>query len=368
MSFQVNIVQIIAISSVINGLIYSILILFKTENKKANYFLFLLLASICLTFTPYLIGSTYFLDFLWLSWMPLSFAYWIGPSLYFYIIHLTNPAFEFKRKHLIHFFPIALNYLHSIYHALDHVFVFHPIHVAAEVLEFTSLISIFIYSYLSFKILHGYGRAILDQLSNVESVHLRWLKTFIKVLVSLFVIVFGFYLFASDVADRTYSDELLLYRNAVLILYALVVYCLCIGGFKQAQTLNKPIDLRSFNKSDQADELIKQVRKQKLYLDPELTLHTLSRETGISEREITFILNKELDQNFYHFINSHRIEEVKAKLVDPGYKHMKIVSIAYDSGFNSKATFNRLFRQHVGMSPREYRKAVDYQVFVTSET
>ena len=126
--------------------------------------------------------------------------------------------------------------------------------------------------------------------------------------------------------------------------------------------------MRLMNRRGHAEELVQQVKTRKLYLDPELTLSTLSKAIGISEREITFILNRELHQNFYYFINSFRIEEVKAKLADPGNKHLKIISLAYESGFNSKATFNRLFKSHVGMSPSAYIKTSEYQRLVMSET
>ena len=68
-------------------------------------------------------------------------------------------------------------------------------------------------------------------------------------------------------------------------------------------------------------------------------------------------MNLELKKNFYTFVNELRIEEVKEKLRDPKNDNLKILSLAYDSGFNSKATFNRIFKQYVGLTPLEFKSS-----------
>ncbi len=358
MSIQFNLIQLIVGSAVINGLIYSLLVLFKKENRVANYFLCLLLISLSLTFTPYIIEGKYFNKFLWLSWVPLSLAYWIGPSLYFYIQHLTKPHYQFKQKQLWHFVPIVLNYFHSIYHALsDGSNPFPYFHVFAEFLEICALISVFIYCWLSYKELSSYNQSILDQLSNIEHVHLKWLRNFIKILAILFFVVSIYFLLTNQIVNKTYPESIKLYRNGTLLLYALAMYWLTIGGYRQSQTINTPINLQPVPKSVKSDKLIAIMKEQQLYLDPELSLNSLSRSTGFSEREISTILNQDLQKNFYQFVNEFRVEDVKVKLIDPANQHLKIVSLAYESGFNSKATFNRIFKNQVGKSPQEFKES-----------
>ena len=58
--------------------------------------------------------------------------------------------------------------------------------------------------------------------------------------------------------------------------------------------------------------------------------------------------------NFYEFINQYRIDEVKRLMDDPANKHLKLISLAYDAGFNSKASFNRIFKQMTEMTPSQY--------------
>ena len=178
MTFDISPVQLLVISSIINCLVYGVLVLFKKENRRANYFLSLLLISLCLTFTPYLIPSNVFNNNLWLTFMPFSLTYWIGPALYFYVKSLTNPNYTFSRSSLWHFSLIVLNYLHSTYHLLvSDGFPFYVLHYIAEFLEFSAIFSILIYSYLSMKELRKYNESILDQLSSIEHLHLKWVLT-----------------------------------------------------------------------------------------------------------------------------------------------------------------------------------------------
>ncbi|MGI9551865.1 MAG: helix-turn-helix domain-containing protein [Aurantibacter sp.] len=360
--FQVNLVQLLVITSIANSLLYALLILFKKENRNANYFLALLLISLSLTFTPYLLNSELFNKHLWLSWMPFSLSYWIGPSLYFYIKSLTNPHFRFSRHHLWHFSLIILNYLHSIYHLIvTDGFPYPFFHYAAEFLEFAVIFSILIYAHLSYKELSNYNQSILNQLSTIEHLHLQWIKNLIKVLVVLFSSIALYLIFSNEVLEKRFPGGVFVtYKNAFLILYAIVMYWLSIGGYRQTQTINNPINLARSEKTGSTNDLLNtflhEMAQEKYYLDSLLSLKSLSKQIGLSEKEISTILNSTLNKNFYTFINEYRVEEVKRKLANKKNDHLKIISLAYDSGFNSKATFHRIFKQFTGLSPREYRK------------
>ena len=156
-----------------------------------------------------------------------------------------------------------------------------------------------------------------------------------------------------------HPDKIELYRNCVLVLYALTMYWLSIGGYRQSQTIPGPIVIKQPESSSSIQVLRAKVESSKAYLNPELTLRDLSKKIDMPPKEISNIINKELEQNFYQFINDYRIEEVKQKLISKENQHLKIMSIAYESGFNSKATFNRLFKSKVGMTPKEYLERTD---------
>ncbi len=360
--FPLNFIQLLVLCAVLKSFLFALLILAKKENRNANFFLALLIVSLNFTFTPYLIEGDVYNRYLWLSWMPFSLSYWIGPALYFYVVSLTQPNFRFKWRHLWHFSPILLNYIHSIYHLIFQNELPYPyVHYTAEFLEFAGIFTIFLYAILAFKKLRGYNKSILNQLSFTEHLHLDWLKSTIKVLVVLFIALAIYFIAIDEIVGKRYPGGVYqIYKYSFLFIYAAVLYWLSIGGYRQIQTINKPIQISSTIKDPtnglMSDRLKQLMCTHKYYLDPTLSLTQLSRLSEFSERQLSEIINQDLQKNFYTFINEYRVIEVKAKLKDPRYRSQKIISLAYDSGFNSKASFNRIFKRSTGISPREYQK------------
>ncbi len=103
-------------------------------------------------------------------------------------------------------------------------------------------------------------------------------------------------------------------------------------------------------------ESIEQViRAGQLYLDPHLSLTSLSEVVKICEGYISQLINYFTEQNFTSYINSLRVEEAKRLLQDSNYDHFTMVAIGMESGFNSKSTFYAAFKKYTGISPTEYR-------------
>jgi len=112
--------------------------------------------------------------------------------------------------------------------------------------------------------------------------------------------------------------------------------------------------------SDIVDEtlpkLMEKIEKDKVYLDPNLTLQKLSQELNIHRNHLSQIVNVEFNMKFKDFLNKYRIEEAKKLLVSPDYERETILNVAYDSGFNSKSVFNTAFKKFTGKTPSKYRK------------
>jgi AraC-like DNA-binding protein len=117
---------------------------------------------------------------------------------------------------------------------------------------------------------------------------------------------------------------------------------------------------RSGLKDEQAEEyltiLLDYMESEKPYLDGNLTIHDLSLKTGISRHHITQVLNEIYGKNFFTFINEYRTREVIERFSDSRYDHYTILAIAFDSGFNSKSTFNSFFKSQTGQTPSKYRE------------
>jgi len=110
----------------------------------------------------------------------------------------------------------------------------------------------------------------------------------------------------------------------------------------------------------EAKEIIDKLRHHltidKPYLNSKLRLVDISRSLNISKRKLTYIINHEMDSNFYGIINEYRVTEAKMLLKHPKYKKYNLETIAEMSGFQSKSTFNGCFKTLTKVTPSAYRK------------
>jgi AraC-like DNA-binding protein len=107
-----------------------------------------------------------------------------------------------------------------------------------------------------------------------------------------------------------------------------------------------------------AEKLKEYMNLKKPHINPDLCLKDLAEQLNVYPHYVTQILNTLFNQNFYDFVNTYRVDEAK-KLLKEGIdksKKVPIITIAYDCGFNSKSSFNRIFKQKIGLTPSEYRE------------
>jgi AraC-like DNA-binding protein len=105
-----------------------------------------------------------------------------------------------------------------------------------------------------------------------------------------------------------------------------------------------------------AQRLKELMEHEKRYRQSGLTLKDLADALSISAHQLSQVLNQHLETNFYDFVNRYRVEEVKAELANPHKKHLTILALALDAGFDSKTTFNAVFKKHTGLTPSAYKK------------
>ncbi|MCA9728931.1 MAG: helix-turn-helix transcriptional regulator [Candidatus Eisenbacteria bacterium] len=102
--------------------------------------------------------------------------------------------------------------------------------------------------------------------------------------------------------------------------------------------------------------LLDHMQRARPYLDPELGLSDLAESVGLSANHLSQLLNQELGMSYFDFINGYRVEEAKRMLVDPATRHLTILAIAFEAGFSSKGSFNRIFKERTGSTPSGYMK------------
>lgn len=97
------------------------------------------------------------------------------------------------------------------------------------------------------------------------------------------------------------------------------------------------------------------LNEEQVFKENELRLADLATYLDISRHQLSQVINEHYGVNFFELINKYRVEHVKRLLADPSYKHYTVIQIAYEAGFNNKASFNRYFKREIGMTPSAYR-------------
>ncbi|WP_219007160.1 helix-turn-helix domain-containing protein [Aquimarina litoralis] len=92
------------------------------------------------------------------------------------------------------------------------------------------------------------------------------------------------------------------------------------------------------------------------YLDASLTLQDLANRLEMPSREVSILINLNLDQHFFDFVNHYRIKKAEKMLANSKGENLTIQQIMYDVGFNSKSSFYTAFKKKTGMTPSEYKK------------
>lgn len=90
------------------------------------------------------------------------------------------------------------------------------------------------------------------------------------------------------------------------------------------------------------------------YREP-ISLDTMSSELGVGKYTISRIFSNEIQSSFNEYLNGLRIGYAQHLL---GNFQIPVTTIALESGFSSQRTFNRVFKDFHGISPREYRKRI----------
>lgn len=106
------------------------------------------------------------------------------------------------------------------------------------------------------------------------------------------------------------------------------------------------------------DRLLCYMQEHKPYLENHLNLRSLAKELDVNANYLSQVINEKHGKNFFEFINSYRVNELKQMMNDPSNRQFTLLSMAFDCGFNSKTTFNTAFKRITGLTPSQYLKKV----------
>ena len=379
-------------------------------NRVSNRFLALLMLAIALWLTDgfFRVSGLYGQNAN-LYFSPIYYSLAFGPLLYFYVRSLVNHGFRWRPAHWLHFGPVLAQaglywWLRFQPYAVRNDFweqVHRPVTYRLEFIG--TWLSLMVYLLLSLRRLRQYGRWLTDNFSEVSRLRLRWLRW----LLLLLAVVSGQWL--AELVLREFFGLYYRYDFSTELL-GVVVFVIGVVGLRQA-------DMRAVNFAPETEEepgapaaapavplpappvvapvpdpvipqalpeaaaaavaagraprplpaapaaapdplVMDRIRhalvEDRLYQNPTLTLAELSAHTGLAPRLISFTVNAGFGRSFNDLVNGYRVAEVQRRLAAPDARRFTLLGIAFESGFNSKTTFNRIFKQMTGVAPREF--------------
>jgi AraC-like DNA-binding protein len=366
----------------VTGLTITVLVLFlllKANKKQLHkkvllvFFVYILFINLhayaCLHNLVFLYKISFFFDF--------TIIFLFAPLLLLYVRSVFEVDKEVLKKTLVHFIPCILITLGLGIPFLMMVLIetFQPkFLVAIDENQFWIVIVrnlyFLAYVFLSLNTFKKYQRAMKCQYSNLSLKDFRWVQK----------LLYGCAVFISvDIITRI-LDVLeidFVFDIGYLTMFSIILFTGYIGyyGVSQSKILlpdfliadisskpeeNKRVNnLSNYNQDDISlliNNLEKVIVENKLYLDEDLNLNVLSEKLNLTSKKLSTLLNSYMNTTFYEYINSFRIDAVKKMLLSENYENYTFLGMAHECGFNSKASFNRIFKKETGLSPSQFRR------------
>jgi AraC-like DNA-binding protein len=345
-------------------------------------------------FSPYLVG--------WGICLPLLF----GPLLFLYTQSVLYRDFSFSRKKWLHFIPFIvfflgfeISYLFRSKETLVNMLTDLAARKVPVFFYWSSAIiflQFFLYVAASLRLIGLHKKVAPDHHSNLHYIKLRWLySTLVFFSCCMLLAAFNgflgltawskyYYLFFTGLIGLMFVFINRILANALArpqlfsVLQSgetseagpapqlaasreaspgLPTTPLAPGNSPPATSHGLPTAV-SFPQEFEAasSRILCHMKENKPYLDPELNLDQLASQLSLRPKFLSRVLNECLHRNFFDFINTYRIDEAKRLFTKPPDKKITILEVLYQSGFNSKSSFNTLFRRYTGLTPTDFRK------------
>ena len=361
-----------------HGIVFAFLLLRKgvLYSNKASKWLSFLLFLCAMYIAPYMLGYAG-----WYSkkntseilfFIPFMQVLLIGPVIYFYTKSLLNPSFKISKKEWYHLIPAIAYLIYSLIIFITDKLILDEFYFYADgrdkdlkmwyqLVGFASILFYLIKSLQKYKL---YKKVIFDTVSYADSILFKWIQNFLFAFLILIILRILFFIFNEQWAE--FGSHFWYFLS-----FAFVSFYISLNGYENAikssaiigqkittnflpqeeQNTYKNIDI-DFWKT----KILQLIEVEKIYENPKLTLSDVSKLLETNTKIVSNSINSGFEMNFNDFINQYRIEAVKEKLVNGDHKTTTLLGIAFDCGFNSKATFNRAFKKSTSVSPKEFLK------------
>ncbi len=350
-------------------LLASIFLFHKKLNAKSNKFLALAILGICV-----ILGYefVYWLDIedqipLFIQCLPLYIRTTIPVGIFYFVVFLIHPKHQLSNFEKMGFIAIGIEILIELLYIPVNLFC-ENIEVAENYIIisgwFLGVVTAIVFLPLALHKVNQYQKTLYDNYSTTNKKSLRWLQIFL--ILMLVTTVLGIISFVQYVLEAWDESEFAFHLVTIcfVILLFWIGYFLVlqyhwfeIAPFKSKNSENEAIPSKlSSNTINYYNQLKTLLHEEKVYEEVNLTLDNLSERLQISSGYLSQIIKEKEQKNFFEFINSYRVESVKKKLLDENYSNYTIMGIAMECGFNSKSTFNSVFKKFTGETPSVFKR------------
>jgi len=388
--------SIVFLLGAVQALFFVVLMLSKKEKRQSDYILVVWLVAMGLQLLSYylLYESIYshtILGVFVLLVPPLIYIH--GPLLLLYTYSLTRLNHLLRGKDLLHFIPFVCSmafYLYVyLFIAKGDLAFFESRPVVFESVQFVFyLLNIFlnpVYVVVVLVKLSEHQQKIRLSFSYVEKINLSWLKVLAIGLGSVSIIVWIVHIISNLFAtDTSFSRDFWIFLSMTIFVFISGYF-----GFKQgviykfqaaevsdtksingkveesqeAQTERPNSEFTKYQTSrlspEEAGIIIAKLDnlmvKEKAFTRNDLSLDEVASELEISPHTLSQLLNVFVKKNFFNYVNEYRVKHVKQMLTDSSFEKYSLLGIAIEAGFNSKSSFNRIFKMETGMTPSQYK-------------
>ncbi len=357
----------------IQGIVYSFILYNASKyNKTANRILatiLVLLSYRLLVQILRLFGLGYY-DSWYYFMVDISWVH--GALIYFYTKAQTQPDIKFNRKDLIHFIPVIIQICFSIFVRLQNLYwdgtkeSLSWLGYYGYVIWMNNSTIYIVASLLVIFYVHKSQNALksMNAFFEINDTKLKWMKR----ILNAFFIYFSFVLLVllADLIIYKFSNSgsyfyfTRFYYYPFFIGIALLTYWIGVEGFSRRNdpeiSMKNLLSEEDITRLNLISEKLKAVMsEEKLYKNQELSLNGLADVMDIKPYLISRSLSEVINKRFNDFVNEYRVEEVQRLLKDENNAKFTLLSLAMEAGFNSKSSFNRAIKKHLGISPSELK-------------
>jgi len=352
------------------GIVCSILLFINSKKKTSNKYLGLAILAFVWLNTKTLLLSLNLWEIHGFGFFPNGIELALPPLFYFYLKSLVQSTFKFERKQWLHFLPFFLSqgYAILVYIAIMQTHIYSEKHIIANSFlfdqvknteEYLTIISTVIYLYFGYQHIQKYRSWLSKNSADTKYSELKFLNT----------LLFGVSFISIYILTNLMLNSVLAYEHNWRwrlghVFIAVLVYYLGLVGYKNSDIVpkefsikTKPKQLKKLTDEVQSDIMLKikmAIKEDKVHLNPKLSLQELAKLTGVSETNLSNSINTYYGENFRTVINNERIKEVKKRLINDNLSNLSFLGLAKECGFNSEASFYRIFKTTVGVTPKQF--------------